>query len=133
MTGSKPRAARKPNELGAEGGALWREVAQQVSRDGFALDAQERRYLLDACREVDVAAELDRQWRDQGRPTTAKGAAGQVVVHPLVPELRQHREAAGRLLARLKLTVDEGAGGLYAVSNQNRDAAQARHRARGLA
>ncbi|MBB2894566.1 hypothetical protein [Flexivirga oryzae] len=124
---SKPR---KPRGLGTEGARLWRDVTAEMADADLIPTSQEARYLLDACREADLAAELDEAWSQLGRPVTATGAAGQVTIHPLVTELRQHREACGRLLARVRLDVpgeEATARGSRTTSDSARRAAMTRH------
>ena len=125
------RKARKPPGLGGEGGKLWDEVTSQLADDGLELDVRERRWLLDACREADLLADLEANI--VGEPRVVKGSQGQPVAHPLLAEIRQHREALSRLLARV--STDEpaeqvGRGGRTSKASA-RKAAMSRHYGRG--
>jgi hypothetical protein len=53
---------------------------------------------------------------------TTKGSMGQLVIHPLIGELRAQRSARAALLRQLKLP-DDASGEV--ATNQNRDAANA--------
>lgn len=101
----KIKAAPVPANLGTDGRALWRDVAGQVAADGMELDARERRWLTDACAEADVVAVLAGGL--VGAPLMVRGSQGQDVINPVFAEIRQHREALGRLLARLRLDEPE--------------------------
>jgi hypothetical protein len=126
MTARKPR---KPAGLGPEGAALWGGVVQEMADDGLVLDARERRWLLDAAREADMIKELMAAM--VGAPFMVRGSQGQDVAHPLIGELRQHRQTLAALLARVKLDDPrEAAGtgtGSRTTSTQARTAALTRH------
>lgn len=125
----KVKVAPVPTGLGAEGRALWRDVAGQVAQDGLELDARERRWLRDACAEADLIATLSNGL--DGAPLLVRGSQGQDVAHPLIAEVRQHREALGRLLARLRLDEPDDAAqvgrGSRTTSWAARSAALTRH------
>jgi hypothetical protein len=91
-----------PADLTTEGSALWSAVLAEMTEDELEPTAQERRYLLDACREADVIASIAAAF--SGEPHVVKGSQGQPVAHPLLAELRQHRATLSQLLARVKTT-----------------------------
>jgi hypothetical protein len=65
---------------------------------------------------------------------TTLGSAKQLVIHPVISEIRQHRETCARLLGRLDLTDDTAAGanaGHRYDSTTARAAAQTRWARRG--
>lgn len=122
------KAAPVPAGLGTEGRGLWRDVARQVADDGLAMDARERRWLRDACAEADVVAVLDAGLVDA--PLMVRGSQGQDVINPVFSEIRQHREALGRLLARVRLDDPADAAearGSRTTSTTARAASFARH------
>lgn len=89
---SKPST---PTGLGAAGSALWRRVV-----DKYDLRADELEILKSACRATERARIMEAERGDQ---VTAKGSMGQVVVHPLIPEIRATEAQVAMLLAKLKL------------------------------
>jgi len=100
MTGR--RAA--PRGLGRGGRALWREVTAAHA----GLNPAALRVLADACNEADVVDGL--QAALAGADPVVTGSKGQLVPHPLLGELRQHRALLGQLLRSLQLPdTDEGA------------------------
>ena len=104
-----------PRGLKASGKKLW-----DATTDKYELREDELVVLKDACGEADL---IDRMVKElASADLTVKGAMGQLVAHPLVQELRQHRATLATLLGKLKLP-DDGATG---ASNQQREAAQSR-------
>lgn len=99
--------------------------------DKYDLRADELRILEDACREADLIDGLEAGMRESiaDGDLMVKGSMGQVVINPLISELRQHRATLTTLLRGLKLP-DEGAG-TGADGSQQRAAAQARWVKRG--
>ena len=122
------RKGRKPAGLGTEGARLWAEVTREMAEDGLVPSAQERRWLLDACREADVIADL--MGALDGQPRVVQGSQGQPVAHPLIGELRLHRQVLGALLARVSTDDprDAAGSGSRTTSTSARTAALARHR-----
>jgi hypothetical protein len=108
-------AVQAPKNLKADGRKLWRETTSS-----YELRQDELETLKAACAEADLIARMEVELEDE--PLTVKGSMGQLVPHPLVSELRQHRATMAGLLRSLKLP-DEGGQG---VSNQQREAAQTR-------
>ncbi len=128
--GNTKTRMKPPAGLGTDGKALWESVAEQVAGDGLELDARERRWLADACAEADVVATLAAALR--GAKLMVRGSQGQDVINPLFVEVRQHREALGRLLARLKLDDPATEGSLHRYdSTTAREAAFKRWRDHG--
>lgn len=108
-------AAKKvPAGLGDSGSALWRSVSGK-----YELRADEVVMLEAACRAQD---RVDAMERERDGAVTATGSMGQLVVHPLVAEIRAHEAQIAGMLAKLKLPDD---GGVEQVSQQ-RAAAQSR-------
>ena len=104
---------KTPSGMGAAGARLWRDVTGK-----YELRADELVTLEAACRASDriVAMESERDGA-----VTATGSMGQVVVHPLVAEIRAHEAQVTSLLAKLKLPDDSGV-----QVSQQRAAAQSR-------
>lgn len=126
----KTKVVPVPKGLAAEGKSLWQSVTVELSDAGLELDARERRWLFDAACEADLIGTLAAGM--VGQPLLVEGSQHQQVINPLVSELRQHREACGRILARLKLTdpdAGEGSGHRY-DSTSAREAAYSRWRAK---
>jgi hypothetical protein len=118
-----------PADLAAEGSALWSAVLAEMTEDELEPTAQERRYLLDACREADVIASIAAAFA--GEPHVVKGSQGQPVAHPLLAELRQHRATLSQLLARVKTTEPVASEPHRWTSTDARNAANARWGNRG--
>lgn len=105
-----------PDSLGKAGKSLWGAVATE-----YTLRPDELAALEDVCLITDVIAELEASWAEDGRPMTTRGSMGQLVIHPLIGEIRAQRMARNTLWRQLKLPdLDAPAAG-----NQNRDAANA--------
>jgi hypothetical protein len=102
-----------PKGLRESGKKLWRETTKT-----YELRQDELEALKAACGEADLIQRMEDALEDE--PLTVKGSQGQLVAHPLVQELRQHRSTMASLLRGLKLPDDTGA----AASNQHRSAAQ---------
>lgn len=124
--------ALPPDGLGEAGGAVWTAIVGK-----YDLRPDELVTLEDACRITDMIAALDSAWAEDGRPMTARGSMGQLIIHPLIGEIRTQRMARNALWRQLKLPdvdVDAGgdAAGVDAGSarsgrpNQARSAAQSR-------
>lgn len=119
---SKPKS---PSTLAAAGKALWDEVVQK-----WDLRPDELRTLEDACSATDMLADLDAEWRTQGRPFVSKGSMGQEVEHPLIGSIDKQRKARQAFLRQLKLP-DEGKSAGEERSTAARAAANARWSTRG--
>jgi hypothetical protein len=108
-----------PEGLGYKGAQLWRQTS-----DGLVLDAVELGQLEQACRLQDRVTDLEVLVDDDGLQVA--GSMGQTRLHPAVVEIRQAREAIGRLLARIRVPdSDEGSA---SRSSQGREAALNRWR-----
>ncbi len=105
-----------PRGLKAAGKRLWSETLSV-----YDLRQDEMEILRAACFEVDLVARMEKELESE--PLTVKGSMGQLVPHPLVSELRQHRATLSALLRGLKLPDADGEG---ATVNQQRDAAQSK-------
>jgi P27 family predicted phage terminase small subunit len=91
---------RAPSGLDDAGRRLWRSIWRGLE-DGWELDEREVELLQRACTSADHIAELEETVAEEG--VTAYGAAGQVVAHPALVELRQQKLVLQRLLGALAL------------------------------
>lgn len=108
-------ATPSPRTLKAAGEALWK-----ATTDTYELRQDELETLKAACGEADLIARMEEELESVN--LTTEGSMGQIVLHPLVAELRQHRATMAQLLRGLKLPDEAGEG----ASNQQRAAAQTR-------
>lgn len=92
---------KPPSTLAVAGSALWSSVTSK-----YVLRPDEAAVLEDACAASDVIAALEVAWDADGRPMTTKGSMGQLVIHPLIGEIRQQRAFRDQALSRLKF--DDG-------------------------
>lgn len=115
MTTRKP----PPRDLGTRGRAFWRRTVAD-----YDLSDTEQELLRESCRLMDECESLRASVDEQG--TTVLGSAGQVVVHPAVAQLRQHRLALGKLLSQLALPDLDGASLPSPMQARGKKAAQAR-------
>lgn len=106
-----------PAGLADAGSALWSAVTGK-----YVLRADELVTLESACRASDRVAAME---QERGDAVTTSGSMGQLVVHPLIAEIRAHEAQIATLLGRLKLPDDPAAGVPGQVSQQ-RAAAQSR-------
>lgn len=111
--------ATAPKGLDSVGSKLWRDVTGK-----YDLRVDEWTVLEAACRASD-RADLMRDELDI-RPLMVEGSTGQLVVNPLVAEIRAHEAQVASLLARLKLPDDPAGAGEVPRSTQARAAAQSR-------
>ena len=86
----------RPANLGEQGAALWEAIVPT-----YDLRPDERRILIDACREADIIERLEDELATS--ELMVKGSMGQLVASPLVSEVRQHRATLKTLLAALKI------------------------------
>lgn len=112
---------RPPAGLGYQGKKLWDSIA---GNGKYVLRPDELFTLEDACRVSDMIDTLDKDWKALGKPTTARGSMDQLIIHPLVDKMADHRMKRSTLLAKLKLPDEVPAGG--EKPNQQRAAAQSR-------
>jgi len=92
-----------PPTLGEAGQQLWTSIVAE-----YELGPGELRLLEDACSEADLISAMTQEWQALGRPMTAKGSMGQIISHPMLQELRQHRNALRQLILAMKLPADPG-------------------------
>ncbi len=105
-----------PRGLRASGKKLWAATTEM-----YEMREDELLVLKDACGEADL---IDRMVKElESESLTVSGSMGQLVAHPLVQELRQHRATLATLLGKLKLPDEGGNSG---AANQQREAAQSR-------
>lgn len=122
-----------PADLAMAGLGLWNGVA-----GSYKLRVDELSVLEQAAFEADLIADL-RVALVGSRDRLVRGSQGQLVIHPIISELRQHRATLAALLRQLKLpdldgdapTTAEAEAG--ARSSQARAAANARWSRRGSA
>lgn len=113
-----------PAGLGDAGRQLWREVV-----DEFELSGEGMELLRQAARTVDEL-ELLRDALGTEKRLTVQGSTGQPRAHPLLAEVRAHRQTLARLLAALDLPGEDEEGALTAKQLRARAAASARWRER---
>lgn len=87
-----------PEGLKDEGTELWIRVNTEFD---MLQEPQKLAILEQAARTVDQIALLE-EAREQA-PLTAKGSAGQLVIHPLIAEIRQQRGSLNSLMKSLGL------------------------------
>lgn len=107
-----------PKGLRAASAKLWRQVTTD-----YELRADELVTLEKACRASDRIIAME---SELGDTVTTTGSMGQVVVHPLIAEIRAHEAQVASLLAKLKLPDSGGQGVEQSRSTQARSAAQSR-------
>lgn len=112
-------ATRAPDGLGPKSKKLWRSITGE-----FELRADELRILEDACREVDLVERMEESI--QAGSLVVAGSMGQDVAAPLVQEIRQHRATVQKLLAALKLPVEDEGAAAASRSSSARALANAR-------
>lgn len=110
-----------PRGLSDKALRTWRGVT-----DGFVLREDEYEMLESACREIDLIDNIQKAIDKDGLMLT--GSMGQPVAHPLLAELRQHRNVLRSMFAALKIPDSgvESASDTGVVSAAARAAAQSR-------
>lgn len=111
---SKPKP---PAHLRAPGKKLWTDVLAT-----YDLRVDELKTLEDACAATDMLDDLERGWRELGRPFMSTGSMGQEVEHPLIGSIDKQRKTRQAFLRQLKLPDEPGGE----KPNQQRAAAQSR-------
>lgn len=107
-----------PKGLRPAGAKLWRDL---VGKYDFRLD--ELAVLERVCRAADRIAAMEVELGDR---VTATGSMGQVVVHPLIPEIRAHSALIAALMRQLKIPDGDAGESGVAQPNQHRAAGQTR-------
>jgi len=92
---AKPQQ-RPPKGLGKAGRAKWREATQE-----FVFDPLETATLLQICRLTDRLQALEDE--SATSPPTTKGSRGQVVLSPIIQEIRLTSLALAKLCKSLDL------------------------------
>lgn len=115
---SKPKP---PEHLGSAGKSVWTKILKN-----YDFRPDELLTLEDACATSDMIATLTDLWIDEGSPATAKGSMGQLIIHPLIGEIRTQRAARNALWRQLKLPDLEGGAGEKPATNPARAAADSR-------
>lgn len=123
MSEQSKAAPVPPADLREPGRAMWAEVT-----GSFDLGPDEVGALREACRTVDELADLREALR--GQPMTVTGSTGQMVAHPLLAEVRRHREILAKLLERLNLPAGDEDAGVTPAQRRAQRAAQQRWRDR---
>jgi hypothetical protein len=95
-----------PKGLGPEGRSVWSKVRADAAANEYELRPDEVVTLSQACRALDRLEELREALAGQQLLTV--GSTRQVVVHPLVAEVRAHEAHVAALLARIKLPDQAG-------------------------
>lgn len=94
----KPPIPRAPTGLQKAGRALWKAIHGTF---GFADEPHLVEILEQACKVRDRIADLEVDL--QGQPSTVAGSAGQLIAHPLIPEIRFQQKALAELIGKLGL------------------------------
>src|SRR5829696_10079329 len=115
---------KPPTGLRAPGRQLWVSVAEK-----YVLTPAELEMLGQASRTADELDRLERAVRALPELTTT-GSTGQLKPHPLLAEVRAHRQLLERLTTALNLPDDTEEVGTRASSRHARKAAKGRWRKR---
>jgi hypothetical protein len=118
---TKAKFPTPPKGLAEGGLILWRAIVRTGE-----LRADHRRILQDACFECDLIDDLEHSLI--GEPRTVLGSQHQMVIHPLISELRQHRATLSTLLRALDLPKVDSSGA--EMAHDAREAAISLARAR---
>jgi hypothetical protein len=95
--------------------------------DEYVLTPAELAVLAEACRTVDELDRLEKAVRKLPELTTT-GSTGQIRPHPLLSEVRLHRQLFDRLAASLNLPDEDQEVGLRPSQRHGQKAADARWR-----
>lgn len=105
-----PKKPGAPRGLGPAGRKVWRDHVTK-----YAFSPAELELLGEAAREKDLLVRLQaavdsliEYGSDETANLTTTGSMGQLVAHPLLGELRQHRSTYRQLLVALNLPEEEG-------------------------
>jgi uncharacterized protein with von Willebrand factor type A (vWA) domain len=83
----------------APGALLSERIYNEYARNGTEPDGREEELIERACQTAELIAQLEEVVAQEG--TMSTGSAGQRIVHPAVPEIRQQRALLMRLLGQL--------------------------------
>lgn len=108
-----------PTKLGPKARKFWRETAQI-----YELSPAEALILEGACREIDIIERLQKAL--DGAELVVPGSMGQDTAHPLLQELRMHRQTFGSIVKQLALPEVEDEKPMSPGSRQAQTAANAR-------
>lgn len=108
----------EPIGLDDVGKDLWKRLTGKYEFRPDEFTVVER-----AARTADRLAAME---SELGGAITATGSMGQMVVHPLIPEIRSHTQLLAALMKQLNLPDDESAAGESSRSTLARKAAQSR-------
>lgn len=109
--------AARPAGFGYQGRKLWDAIAADSVACNYRLRPDELATLENACRIADMIDTLTKDWKALGKPTTAEGSMGQLIIHPLVDKLADHRMKQSVLLQKLKIP-DSSAADVAPVNAQ---------------
>jgi hypothetical protein len=112
--------SKAPTGLRAPGKALWAAVASK-----YVLTAGELEVLRQAVRTADEVDRLEKAVRALP-DLIITGSTGQPRAHPLLSEVRSHRQLLERLCGSLNLPDDNQAVGLRGSSRHTQKAARGR-------
>jgi len=87
-----------PVSLAAPGRKIWRHITAE-----YTLRPDELVTLEDVGAITDMIDALSTAWEEAGRPLTTTGSMGQLVIHPLIGEIRAQRGARNALWRQLRL------------------------------
>jgi phage terminase small subunit len=122
-----PSSQPAPDDLKAEGAALWGAVTAT-----YSLRSDELALLGEMCRTVDDLATMREALAADGALVT-RGSRGQARAHPLLGEMRASRLLLIRLASQLGLPDDEEAPGSTPASRKAARAANERWRRQAVA
>lgn len=108
-----------PTKLGPKARKFWRETAEI-----YELSPAETLILEGACREIDIIERLQKEL--EGADLVVPGSMGQATAHPLLQELRMHRQAFGSIVKQLALPEVEDEKPMSPGARQAQAAANAR-------
>lgn len=89
-----------PKNLGTKARKFWRETAQT-----YDLSPSEALILEGACREIDIIERLQEELDDAD--LVVPGSMGQDTAHPLLQELRMHRQTFNSIVKQLALEAED--------------------------
>jgi len=94
---------KPPTKLKSAGRKLW----VGLTNGEFEFNSAELRILEDACREVDLIDQMEKEIQSKDFKMVVRGSQGQPVASPVVQEIRQHRMTLRALIQALKLPEED--------------------------